>query len=225
MAVQTKVFTLTGSSYVDISGGYGAIRTIVPFRRNSSNGVRFKITTDVTPDFDTTDYQFVDPNNQPVGPDNIPRDIPIEFTNLSDADRVWARVNTSTNTVPLAVHRYDVSSDTTSGSYIPTITLGANMVSANLLGAHYYRMGGYVIVHASFSITMTATAPSEFDITIPIPSSFGEEGDANGVMSSDVNNEAGRVRADVANDRLSIIFEAAATGIHGVAIAASYRII
>lgn len=221
MVASTKRFTLTGSSYVDISEGATKIRTIVPFRRQSSNGVRFHIGQSL-PSADTVNYEFVDPNNQPLAEGNQSRAVPVEFDSLGAGDRVYARVNTSTNEVTIDVHRFTEASGVSSGLYTPTATLVTNMDAVTPSGFHYYAVGDLVQVWGTLVLNATSAAAAQFDLTLPISSAFGSSASANGHLTA--NDEAGRVAANTSANRFSCFYTPLTTGDKTFCFSASYRI-
>lgn len=223
MAASTKSFTLTGTAYVDISEGAARLDTIVPFLRQQSTGVRFHIGQSL-PASDTTNYQLILPLNAPLGPGEAQKDVPVHFEGLASTDRVYARVNTSTNTVTLQVHRFDGEATAQSGSYTPVTTLISNMDSATVSGVfHYYRVGNLVQVWGTLILNATAASAAQFTVSLPIVSTFTTITNAKGVITA--NDEAGRVAANTTLHVLDVFYTPLTTGDKTYALAASYPIL
>lgn len=115
------------------------------------------------------------------------------------------------------------------GTYTPTVTAGANVISPTLTSATYSRVGDIVTVAIRVGlITNASSTESVVFCTLPVASNFSATTDATGTVGSNVialTQFVGYVNSDPATDSLAIRFQCDA-GISGSIIAiAQYRII
>jgi len=129
------------------------------------------------------------------------------------------------------VDRYQATSQTLSGTYTPTMTTGANIVSASALPGNYQRVGNTVYVSGQSAVVTTAATntASVLGVSLPIASNFAATtdcaGNANRQAASGTAYSAGTVIGDVANDRAQIDFNSTQTTSSIMAWTFSYVVI
>lgn len=102
MAASTKSFDLTSAAYQDISESATYCQFTLRFNRQAVSAVRIHLGQSL-PSAGTVNYELVSANVNDVGPDNVPRDYPVEFKGLAATDRVYARADDAP--VNIKVHR------------------------------------------------------------------------------------------------------------------------
>lgn len=116
------------------------------------------------------------------------------------------------------------------GSYVPTITNGANVAASSSTGyeAQYIRVGDRVTVSGRIDIDPTNGAPTQtnFELSLPIASDFTDEEDLSGVGSRLGTNavEGIFMNASIANNRASAVFYAVNTASAALTFTFTYRI-
>jgi hypothetical protein len=127
--------------------------------------------------------------------------------------------------------RGGTSSTTTSGIYTPTMTVGANVVSASALQGIYQKVGNVVYVSGASLVTCTAATntASQFFVSLPIASNLATaadlSGNANRQAATGTAFSAGTVQADFTNDRAQIDFNSSQIAAAGMVWTFSYLVI
>lgn len=118
------------------------------------------------------------------------------------------------------------SSFVTNGTYTPTLTNGANIVSTTQAGFTYTRIGDVVTVYGSVGCAFTTGATnSVIDISLPIASNIGNLNDLLGTAVSIGPDVYGTIVGSVANDRAVLTFTSPASGSPIFNISFRYKII
>lgn len=97
----------------------------------------------------------------------------------------------------------------TSGTYLPTSTLVANLDTGTLSQCQYMRVGKVVTVSGRADLDPTApAATTQFGISLPIASNFGATSDCAGTaFASGIAAQGAAIRADATNDRAEMIWK------------------
>ncbi len=100
-----------------------------------------------------------------------------------------------------------------SGTYTPTITNTTNVTASTPYLSNYVRIGSQVIVFWSVDINATAATNTEFQMTLPVASNFGNTIQLTGSGSClTVAAQSSVALGDASTDRASIQFVATTTG-------------
>lgn len=148
---------------------------------------------------------------------NVNDYIELQWDQLS---AVWREVSRATS-----------ANQSLGGTYTPTMTVGANVVSASALPSTYQRVGNTVYVSGQSAVVTTAAAntASVVSVSLPIASNFAATtdlaGNANRQAASGTAYSAGTVIGDVANDRAQIDFNSLQTTSALMAWTFSYAVI
>lgn len=104
------------------------------------------------------------------------------------------------------------SSTTSSGTYTPTLTNGANVASSTTTISHYVRIGNQVTVYGQINVfpTSAASVATVLNISLPVASNFTTITDSQGVVATYNPSTAISVRleADDTNDSAILQFTA-----------------
>ena len=111
-----------------------------------------------------------------------------------------------------------------SGSWTPTPTNVANLTSSSVFAGRFTQQGSTVSLTGVATVTPTAAGIFQMDLTIPVPSNFSTFTDAAGTVVSDQGDVFGIVKAEVTNDRLSIVAKATAASARNIYFTASYTV-
>lgn len=98
--------------------------------------------------------------------------------------------------------------------YSPGIgAAGANVASFAIDPLIWTRVGNVVTLSGGGTVTCTAAGgtSTELFINLPIPSNFLDSAYLSGVSSFDIDNAGGRLRSDVTNDRISMVWVSSIT--------------
>jgi len=100
---------------------------------------------------------------------------------------------------------YTAISNSTSGTYTPTLTNTTNVAASTSYQAQYMRIGNTVTVSGRVDVDPTAAGQVVLGITIPITSNFGAVEDCAGVaFCTTVAGMGAALYADTTNDRASL---------------------
>lgn len=124
--------------------------------------------------------------------------------------------------------QYYIDGQPPGGTYTPTLTNTTNIDSSAVIGPFpYMRVGNFVSVSGSVTIDPTAAAPTAtaLGISLPIASNFAAASDGSGVGSAQATNTTGSITADVANDRMTLSFQATGTASTGWRVMFMYQIL
>ncbi len=97
-----------------------------------------------------------------------------------------------------------------SGVYTPTLTNVTNIVTSAAVECQYFRVGNTVTVSGAITtVDPTAAAESQIDVSLPIASNLGADGDLGGAAANGIGNfVAGVVKPNTTSNRASIIWTA-----------------
>ena len=111
-----------------------------------------------------------------------------------------------------------------SGTYPPTLTKVTNVAESTAYSSMYMRIGDLVHVDTIMEIDPTATGLCRVGISLPIASNFAAVADCLGVVVQ-TNGDAGRIIADVTNDRADLYITASNAANLGYCAQFTYRIL
>lgn len=113
-----------------------------------------------------------------------------------------------------------------SGTYTPTLTGVANIAGSTAYTAQYMRIGNVVTVSGKADIQATAvTTNTRLGISLPIASAFANDYEAGGAGAPFGASSAGRIAADVTNDRAEFSYISVDTNNRGFSFSFTYLII
>jgi hypothetical protein len=101
VSASTRRFTLTSTSYVDVSEGATLVWFTLDFDRNRYNAIRLALGQSL-PAAGTVDYQSIDPGRFQVGQNDYSQEVPVRIE-IGASDRVYIRAERED--VELVVHR------------------------------------------------------------------------------------------------------------------------
>ncbi len=129
------------------------------------------------------------------------------------AGRVIAIDSTLGVLVEILGNEDGLTEGTTSGTFVPTITVSGNTTASSVPVGWYTRVGNLVTFTVRASVTHTAGAPtaSTIDVSLPIASAFDAAADAGGVVGG-VATITGAVTANTTDDRLTLSYLNTGTG-------------
>lgn len=102
------------------------------------------------------------------------------------------------------------STNLINGTYTPTLSNTTNVTASTAYVTGYHRIGNSVTVYGKIDIdaTLAASTATELGISLPVSSNLVNEEDAGGTAVSDaIASLSARIKADGANDRVSIVFK------------------
>lgn len=94
------------------------------------------------------------------------------------------------------------------GTYLPTLTNGANVAASTAYNCNYVRVGSVVMVSGRVDIDPTSAATAtQLGMSLPIASNIGANEDCAGTIAANaIQFLSGAIYGDVANDRANIHF-------------------
>ncbi len=98
-----------------------------------------------------------------------------------------------------------------SGTYTPTLTNVTNVAASTAYACQWMRVGNVVTVsgQVDIDVTLAASTASELGISLPIASSLTADQQVGGdAISDSIASLSARIKADVTNDRASVVFKA-----------------
>jgi hypothetical protein len=124
------------------------------------------------------------------------------------------------------VKKKETASLYASGEYTPTSTNAVNVSSSTPLVAFWQRIGGYVTVNGSVSVTSTGTN-AVITLTLPIASDLAMITDASGVMSiqGSAGLEQGYITGDSSGDQANFSIITSSTGTYTIYYQYKYKIL
>lgn len=99
-----------------------------------------------------------------------------------------------------------------SGTYTPTLTNGTNVAASTAFACQYMRIGNTITVSGRVDIDPTSTGATTLGISLPIASALTNDYQLGGTISPGIEQYAGSIRADAANDRAQVDFVVPASG-------------
>lgn len=107
------------------------------------------------------------------------------------------------------------ATQSTSGTYTPTLTNVTNVLSSIGAECWYQRMGGHVVVYGLVKVTATAAGQTKLGMSLPVSSSFVDDTKLQGVGATYIagtQNASCIIYADATNSRAELEFYANAGG-------------
>lgn len=99
--------------------------------------------------------------------------------------------------------------DIRSGTYTPTLFNTTNIAASTAYSCQWMRVGNVITVSGKVDIDVTIGVASELGMSLPVASAFTADENAGGTASSSAAASlVSAIRADAANDRVSLVFVA-----------------
>ena len=113
------------------------------------------------------------------------------------------------------------------GTYTPTLTNTFNVFSSGAAVCSYQRIGNNVIVSGRVTITPSATGLTRLDMTLPIASNLGSQGDLGGCAAAlgGSGYHSVSIYADTAGDKARFEFNSLTTAGYNYSFMFMYRVI
>lgn len=119
-----------------------------------------------------------------------------------------------------------VGTNTSSGTYTPTMTLIANTTTATGVVLPYSRVGDVVTIGVFTQITASSfPALCTIDMSLPVASTLANVRDGTGVLYNVNGNVTAQVQPNVTSNKLEITFTSESTGARGFHGTVMYRVL
>jgi hypothetical protein len=112
------------------------------------------------------------------------------------------------------------------GTYSASTSNLVNISSAPVVFSTYTQLGNLVTVQVRVQMTVTLVAPTQFDLTIPVPRTFSDSTQASGqgVAWGNTSLEPLGLSAVPGASRVSVVCRPAAAGLHATQFGFSYLV-